>query len=68
MVINIWPLPSGITEKQHVREQKEPDLANNNLAPAQVSILKALPPRRPPQSESCKEQHPGQQAALADDG
>lgn len=40
-------------------------LANNNSAPAQVWILEALPPRRPPQSESCKQQRPGVQPASA---
>jgi hypothetical protein len=68
MVINIWPLPSGIAESGTLETRMGPILANNNLSPAQVSILKALPPRRQPQSESCKEQRPGQQAALADDG
>jgi len=41
------------------------NLANNNSAPAQVWILEALPPRKPPQSESCKQQRPGAQAASA---
>ena len=40
-------------------------LANNNSAPAQVWILEALPPRKPPQSESCKQQRPGEQAVSA---
>jgi hypothetical protein len=40
-------------------------LANNNSAPAQVWILEALPPRKPPQSESCKQQRPGAQPASA---
>lgn len=35
------------------------DLANNNSAPAQVWILQALPPRKPPVSESCKQQPAG---------
>ena len=35
------------------------DLANNNSAPAQVWILQALPPRKPPASESCKQQPAG---------
>jgi hypothetical protein len=52
-------------QQQHVRDQKRRlrDLANNNSAPAQVWILEALPPRKPPQSESCKQQRPGAQAA-----
>jgi len=41
------------------------NLANNNAAPAQVWVLEALPPRKPPQSESCKQQRPGAQAASA---
>src|SRR5580765_5989434 len=41
------------------------NLANNNSVPAQVWILEALPPRKPPQSESCKQQRPGAQAASA---
>jgi len=41
------------------------NLANNNSAPAQVWVLEALPPRKPPQSESCKQQRPGAQAASA---
>ena len=39
------------------------DLANNNSAPAQVWILEALPLRKPPASESCKQQRPGDQTA-----
>jgi hypothetical protein len=39
------------------------DLANNNSAPAQVWVLEALPPRKPPASQSCKQQPPGVQAA-----
>ena len=35
------------------------DLANNNLAPAQVWVLEALPPRRGPQIESCQQQRSG---------
>ena len=35
------------------------DLANNNSVPAQVWILEALPPRKPPVSESCKQQPAG---------
>jgi hypothetical protein len=50
----IWLLGGGLQ-----------DLANNNAAPAQVWILEALPPRKPPQSESCKQQRPGAQAASA---
>jgi hypothetical protein len=38
-------------------------LANNNSAPAQVWILEALPSRKPPASESCKQQRPGDQTA-----
>jgi hypothetical protein len=34
-------------------------LANNNSASAQVWILEALPPRKPPVSESCKQQPAG---------
>ena len=34
-------------------------LANNNSVPAQVWILEALPPRKPPVSESCKQQPAG---------
>jgi len=41
------------------------NLANNNSAPAQVWVLEALPPRKPPQSESCKQQRPGMEAASA---
>jgi len=40
-------------------------LANNNSAPAQVWVLEALPPRKPPVSEACKQQPPGAQAASA---
>jgi hypothetical protein len=35
------------------------------LAPAQVWVLERLPPRKPPQSESCKQQPPGAQSASA---
>jgi hypothetical protein len=54
-------------QQQHVRDQKRRlrELANNNSAPAQVWILEALPPRKPPQSESCKQQRPGEQAVSA---
>jgi hypothetical protein len=41
------------------------NLANNNSAPAQVWVLEALPPRKPPASESCKQQPPGIQAVSA---
>jgi len=41
------------------------DLANNNSAPAQVWVLKALPPRKPSASASCKQQPPGELAASA---
>jgi hypothetical protein len=40
-------------------------LANNNSAPAQVWVLEALRRRKPPQSESCKQQRPGLGAASA---
>jgi len=54
-------------QRQHVRDQKRRlrNLANNNSAPAQVWVLEALPLRKPPQSESCKQQRPGAQAASA---
>jgi hypothetical protein len=48
-------------QQQHVRDQKQRlrELANNNLAPARVWVLEALPPRRKlPASESCKQQSP----------
>jgi hypothetical protein len=41
------------------------NLANNNSAPAQVWILEPLPSRKSPQSESCKQQRPGNEAASA---
>jgi len=50
----IWLLGSGLQ-----------NLANNNSVPAQVWILEALPPRKPLQSESCKQQRPGVPAASA---
>ena len=50
----VWLLGAGLQ-----------NLANNNSAPAQVWVLEALPPRKPPQSESCKQQRPGAQAASA---
>ena len=50
----IWLLGAGLR-----------NLANNNSAPVQVWILEALPPRKPPQSESCKQQRPGAQAVSA---
>ena len=49
----VWLLGSGLQ-----------DLANNNPAPAQVWVLEALPRRKPPASQSCKQQPPGAQAAL----
>ena len=48
----IWLLGAGLQ-----------NLANNNSAPTQVWILEGLPPRKPPASESCKQQRPGDQAA-----
>jgi hypothetical protein len=39
------------------------NLANNNSAPAQVWVLETLPPRKPPVSESCKQQRPGAYSA-----
>jgi hypothetical protein len=48
----VWLLGAGLQ-----------NLANNNSAPMQVWILEALPPRKPPVSESCKQQRPGIQAA-----
>ena len=50
----VWLLGAGLQ-----------NLANNNSAPAQIWILEALPPRKPPQSESCKQQRPGEQAVSA---
>lgn len=41
------------------------DLANNNSVPAQVWVLEALPPRKPPASASCKQQPPSALAASA---
>jgi hypothetical protein len=41
------------------------NLANNNSVPAQVWVLEALPPRKPSQSESCKQQRPGAQTVSA---
>ena len=38
-------------------------LANNNSAPAQVFVIKALPPRPAPPASSCK-QHPAGSAAI----
>lgn len=35
------------------------DLANNNSAPAQVWVIEALPPHRPPLPPSCKQQPAG---------
>ena len=51
-VAGVWLLGAGLQ-----------NLANNNSAPAQVWILEALPPRKPLQSESCKQQRLGHQAA-----
>jgi len=53
-VSGVWLLGAGLQ-----------NLANNNSAPAQVWILEALPLRKPPASESCKQQRPGSQAASA---
>ena len=50
----IWLLGAGLQ-----------NLANNNSAPAQVWILQPLPPRKSPQSESCKQQRPGNEAVSA---
>src|ERR1700677_4942657 len=50
----IWLLGAGLQS-----------LANNNSAPAQVWILEPLPSRKPPQSEACKQQRSGNQAAFA---
>jgi hypothetical protein len=50
----IWLLGAGLQ-----------NLANNNSAPAQVWILEPLPSRKSPQSESCKQQRPGNEAASA---
>jgi hypothetical protein len=47
----VWLLGSGLQ-----------DLANNNPVPAQVWVLEALPPRKPPVWQSCKQQPPGAQA------
>jgi hypothetical protein len=41
------------------------NLANNNSAPAQLWVLEALPPRKPPASQSCKQQPPGAGTASA---
>jgi hypothetical protein len=51
-VAEVWLLGAGLQ-----------NLANNNSAPAQIWVLETLPPRKPPQSESCKQQRPGAQAA-----
>ena len=40
-------------------------LANNNSAPAQVWILEAIPPRKPPASVTCKQQPAGVPTASA---
>jgi hypothetical protein len=50
----IWLLGAGLQ-----------NLANNNSVPAQVWILESHPPRKPPVSESCKQQRPGSQAVSA---
>ena len=50
----VWLVGSGLSR-----------LANNNSAPAQVWIVEALPPRRPPGSESCKQQPAGALTASA---
>lgn len=47
----VWLLGAGLE-----------NLANNTSAPAQVWVLEALPPRKPPTSESCKQQRLGGQA------
>jgi len=41
------------------------NLANNNSASLQVWVLEALPPRKPPVSESCQQQRPGAHAVSA---
>jgi hypothetical protein len=53
-VAEIWLLGAGLQ-----------NLANNNSAPAQVWILEPLPPRKSAQSESCKQQRPGNEAVSA---
>lgn len=53
-VSGVWLLGAGLQ-----------NLANNNSAAAQVWVLEALPPRKPPQSESCKQQPPGARGASA---
>jgi hypothetical protein len=50
----VWLLGAGLE-----------NLANNNSASAQVRVLEALPPRKPPASESCKQQRLGDQAVSA---
>ena len=50
----VWLLGSGLQ-----------DLANNNVARAQVWVLEALPLRKSPASESCKQQPPGAVTASA---
>ena len=50
----IWLLGAGLQ-----------NLANNNSVPAQVWILEPLPRRKPPVSESCKQQRPGGHAVSA---
>ena len=48
----VWLLGAGLE-----------NLANNNSAPTQVWVLEALPPRKPPTPESCKQQRLGDRAA-----
>ena len=50
----VWLLGAGLE-----------NLANNNSAPAQVWVLEALPRRKPPLSESCKQQRLGDLAGSA---
>jgi hypothetical protein len=50
----VWLLGTGLE-----------NLANNNSVSAQVWVLEALPPRKPPASESCKQQRLGDQADSA---
>jgi len=50
----IWLLGTGLQ-----------NLANNNSVLAQVWVLEEVPPRKPPQPESCKQQRPGIPAVCA---
>ena len=50
----VWLLGAGLV-----------NLANNNSAPAQVWVLEALPRRKQPASQSCKQQRLGDQAGSA---